>query len=87
MKTLFGFDRPAIRLDYLVLLWSVVPWLWRQPQPFAWLHPAAWRAFGERVVARVRALTSVWRSDPERGPVTARREVYDRVRAFLGLRA
>jgi hypothetical protein len=65
----------------------VVPWLWRQPEPFGWLRPAAWRSFAARLVARVRALTDVARRDPERAPVTARREMYARVRAFLGLRA
>jgi len=87
LKTLFGFDRPALRLDYLVLLWAVVPWLWRQPEPFAWLRPASWRRFGGRLTLRARALTRLWGRDPERAPVTARREVYARVRAFLGLRA
>ncbi|MDQ6796395.1 MAG: DUF2029 domain-containing protein [Chloroflexota bacterium] len=86
-ETVFGFDRPALRLDYLVLLWAFVPWLWRQPQPFAWLHLETWRTFAARVGDRVRRLTSLWRSDPEAGPVTARRAVFKRVRAFLGLRA
>jgi hypothetical protein len=86
LKTLFGFDRPAPRLDYLVLLWAVVPWLWRQHEPFAWLHPAWWRAFTGRVVARVRSAIRLRRSDPA-GSITARREMYARVRAFLGLRA
>jgi Glycosyltransferase family 87 len=86
LKTLFGFDRPALRLDYLVLLWAVVPWLWRQPEPFAWLRPASWRSFGNRVVARARAGWQLRRTDPARS-LTARREMYARVRAFLGLRA
>jgi hypothetical protein len=70
-----------------VLLWSVVPWLWRQPEPFAWLRFATWRAFANRVVARARRLVGLTRRHPERAPLTARREVYARVRAFLGLRA
>jgi glycosyl transferase family 87 len=85
MEALFGFDRPTIRLDYLVLLWALVPWLWRQPEPFGWLRPASWSRFAARVAARVRRLADVWRADPDRGPVTARREVYARVRAFLGI--
>jgi hypothetical protein len=85
LQTLFSFDRPALRLDYLVLLWAVVPWLWRQPEPFAWLRPAAWRAFAARVAARLRELSG-WRDDPAAG-VTARREMTDWLRAFLGLRA
>jgi hypothetical protein len=85
LQTLFGFDRPVVRLDYLVLLWPVVPWLWRQPAPFAWLHVSTWRSFTSRVVARVRELSG-WRDDPAAG-VEARREMFAWLRAFLGLRA
>jgi hypothetical protein len=87
LKTLFGFDRPALRLDYLVLLWALVPWLWRQPEPFAWLYPATWRRFAGRLAGRAHALAGLWRRDSGRPPVTVRREMYARVRAFLGLRA
>jgi hypothetical protein len=87
LKTLFGFDRPALRLDYLVLLWAVVPWLWRQPEPFAWLHLSWWRSLAGRLVARLRELAEPGRRDPDRTPLPARREMYARVRAFLGLRA
>jgi hypothetical protein len=85
LQTLFSFDRPALRLDYLVLLWSIVPWLWRHPQPFAWLRPAAWRSFARRAAARLREVSG-WREDPSAG-VAARREMFDWLRAFLGLRA
>ena len=77
LNTLIGFDRPALRLDYLVLLWALVPWLWRQPEPFAWLRPRTWRALAERAVAR--------RRNPEGDAVPPRAGVLDRVRAFLGL--
>jgi hypothetical protein len=69
-----------------VLLWAVVPWLWRQPEPFGWLHLWWWRSVGARLVARLRDATQQRRTDPV-GSVTARREMYARVRAFLGLRA
>ncbi|HKG55993.1 MAG TPA: glycosyltransferase family 87 protein [Candidatus Limnocylindrales bacterium] len=84
-EALFGFDRPAVRLDYLVLLWALVPWLWRRAEPFGWLRPASWRRSTTETVARARRLTDVRREDPERGGVTARRDVYARVRAFLGI--
>jgi len=32
-----------VRLDYLVFLWAFVPWLYRQADPFRWLHPSSWR--------------------------------------------
>ncbi|MFL5681502.1 MAG: glycosyltransferase family 87 protein [Chloroflexota bacterium] len=85
MEALFGFERPAVRLDYLVLLWALVPWLWRQEEPFGWLRPAWWGRAVSSVVARARRFVDGWRGDPERGGVTARREVYARVRAFLGI--
>lgn len=37
-----NFPRP-LRLDYLILAWAAVPWLWRQPWPPAWLRPAEMR--------------------------------------------
>jgi len=43
MQTLFGFGARPIRLDYLVFLWAFVPWLYRAPDPFVALRPAAWR--------------------------------------------
>jgi glycosyl transferase family 87 len=86
-QTLFGFDRPILRLDYLALLWAAVPWLWRQPQPFAWLRPATWRTFTNSVRVRAATLARLWRSDPETGPSAARRLMFERVRSFLGLGA
>ena len=43
-QALFGFGARPIRLDYLVLIWAAVPWLWRHPAPVWWLHPSAWAA-------------------------------------------
>jgi hypothetical protein len=48
-QALFGFGVRPIRLDYLVLLWPLVPFLWRREEPFGWLRPSAWRAFTGRV--------------------------------------
>jgi Glycosyltransferase family 87 len=70
LQALFGFGARPIRLDYLVLFWPLVPFLWRRDEPFGWLRPSAWRAFAQRVREAV-----------------ARREVSERVRAFLGLGA
>jgi hypothetical protein len=86
-QTLFSFDRPILRLDYLALLWAAVPWLWRQPQPFAWLRPATWGEFTNSVRRRAATLARLWRSDPETGPSAARRLMFERVRSFLGLGA
>jgi hypothetical protein len=43
MQTLFGFGARPIRLDYLVYLWAVIPWLYRAPDPLVALRPASWR--------------------------------------------
>jgi hypothetical protein len=46
------FPRP-LRLDYLLLVWAAVPWLWHQPWPPPWLSPATiarrWRERGSLV--------------------------------------
>jgi Glycosyltransferase family 87 len=86
-QTLFSFDRPILRLDYLALLWAAVPWLWRQPEPFAWLRASTWRDFAIAFRRRLSTIAMVWRSDPLTGPSAARRLMFDRVRTFLGLGA
>jgi Protein of unknown function (DUF2029). len=52
MQTLFGFGARPVRLDYLIYLWAFVPWLYRRPQPFDFLHAATWR--GWAIDARTR---------------------------------
>jgi uncharacterized membrane protein len=47
-QALFEFGARPIRLDYLVLLWPLVPYLWRREEPFGFLRPSAWRAFASR---------------------------------------
>src|SRR5439155_830812 len=51
LQALFGFGSRPIRLDYLVLLWAAVPWLWIHPHPLWWLSPREW----PRVAASLRA--------------------------------
>jgi hypothetical protein len=45
LQVLFAFPRPA-RVDYLVYLWCLVPWLWRHPDPLRYLRAATWAAWG-----------------------------------------
>lgn len=85
LEALFAFDRPLVRLDYLVLLWAFVPWLWRREEPFAWLRPAAWRQAWSVATRWLRAWSSRVRSDPVGGGAAARRGVVDWARAVLGL--
>jgi len=86
LDALFGFGPRPIRVDYLVLLWAFVPWLWRREEPFDWARPAFWgpRLAGWR--ARLGTRLTGLRSGPE-GARTARREAVSAVRAFLGLSA
>ena len=44
LEALFGFGARPLRLDYLVFLWALVPYLWRKPEPFDFLHLRWWRA-------------------------------------------
>ena len=55
LQAIFGFGARPIRLDYLVLLWATVPWLWL-PRPIrsAGSEPATWRA-----------AIAGWRSGPQ----------------------
>jgi hypothetical protein len=87
LQALFGFGARPLRLDYLVLLWALVPWVWRHPDALWWLRPSSWPTVGTGLQRRGRAWRSHWRSDPVAARATAVREVRMRLRSFLGLRA
>lgn len=53
LQTLFGFGARPIRLDYLVYLWALVPWLYRTSDPLAAVRPASWRRAGTSLRAWV----------------------------------
>jgi hypothetical protein len=42
LDVVLNFPRP-LRLDYLMLAWAAVPWLWSQPWPPWWLTPGGLR--------------------------------------------
>jgi hypothetical protein len=80
LQKAYGFDRP-LRLDYLLLLWAAVPWIWAHPRL---LEPTDWgsalRAGRGRVAG---AWFDLWRSaDPARSAMASARSW---VRGFLGL--
>ncbi len=54
LQVVFAFPRPA-RVDYLVLLWCLVPWLWRDPDPVRYLRPATWITWSRRWLADARS--------------------------------
>ena len=86
LDALFGFGPRPIRLDYLVLLWAFVPWLWKREEPFDWLRAVFWRDQLARWRSDIGATIRGWRRAPG-GVSAARRDAVDRVRSFLGLEA
>jgi hypothetical protein len=87
LQALFGFGARPIRLDYLVFLWAVIPWLYRRPDPFDWLRPSSWRAALAALAERLRTASGRLRRDPEATAGAIRRGVDRRVRDFLGIGA
>jgi hypothetical protein len=70
LQVLFGFGSRPLRADYLVFIWSAVPWWWQLADPFAFLRPSAWRQAAAFQGARLGRWIRDLRQDP---PGTARR--------------
>jgi len=81
LQALFGFGPRPPRLDYLVLLWGSVPWLWQHPTALARFDPRTWPA----TLAALRPRMGAWRQRWANDPGAARRRVRVEIRAFLGL--
>ncbi|HEY3335974.1 MAG TPA: glycosyltransferase family 87 protein [Candidatus Limnocylindrales bacterium] len=64
LQALFGFGERPFRADYLVFIWSAVPWWWRLHDPFAFLRLRAWRDATGRLAARAGAWTTAFRASP-----------------------
>jgi hypothetical protein len=86
-RTLFGFGARPIRLDYLVLLWAAVPWLWRHPEPLWWVRPRSWPPIARAARRALADWAGQAQSQPAAAGSAARRQAARRVRDFLGLRA
>ena len=86
-RALLGFGARPLRLDYLVLLWAAVPWIWRHPAPLWWLRPRTWPAVAHGIRGRIADGRIRLRSDPEPTVADVRRAMGQRLRAFLGLQA
>jgi hypothetical protein len=80
LDLVINFPRP-LRLDYTLLIWAAVPWIWAHPRWFEW------RTWGEQVRENrdiVRGAAASWWGSPRR--VTCAREAALRHgRHFLGL--
>ena len=85
LQALFGFGSRPVRADYLVFVWSIVPWWWRLDHPFAFLRPTAWWAAWARLWARARAWGRAFREAPGPTAVRARERLVQAAARFLGL--
>ncbi|OGO55428.1 MAG: hypothetical protein A2V85_16245 [Chloroflexi bacterium RBG_16_72_14] len=85
MQVLFGFGERPLRADYLVLIWSVVPWWWRHDDPFAFLRVSAWREASAHVAVIARAWLRAFAADPRATARQGRALVRQRGSRFLGL--
>ena len=84
VQAVFAFPRPA-RIDYLVLLWAAVPWVWRHPAPLWWVRPSTWPG----IAGRVRGWGGRWgarfRASPRDAGAAAARTLAARTRSFFGI--
>lgn len=85
LQALFGFGNRPVRADYLVFVWSIVPWWWRLERPFAFLHLSAWLTAIAKLWARASAWRRAFREAPGPTAVRARDRLALAAARFLGL--
>jgi hypothetical protein len=80
LQLAIGYPRP-FRLDYLLLLWAAVPWLWARSR---WFEVREWAPMARETRARAAMTWADWRVMPQ--PMHHAWEAAVRgARAFLGL--
>jgi len=87
LQALFGFGQRPFRADYLVFVWSAVPWWWRRKDPFAFLRLSSWREMSGFQVAQFRAWLGALRARPRRTLSSTSRELVAATRRYVGLDA
>jgi hypothetical protein len=85
LQVLFGFGERPLRADYLVFIWSAVPWWWQRADPFAFLRPAWWVGRAASWQRRARQFLAAFRADPRGTTVRARSGILTRGSRFVGL--
>jgi hypothetical protein len=85
LQVLFGFGTRPFRFDYLVFVWSIVPWWWRLRHPFAFLDPRAWLAAAGRQRARAARWVTAFRASPRSAADLFGARLRVHLRAYLGL--
>jgi hypothetical protein len=84
LSVLFALPRPA-RLDYLVYLWALVPFVWLRPDPAWFLRSATWRAWAAKLMATGRTWRDGQHGDAGRAPGRAGDRLRAAARSFFGL--
>lgn len=80
LELVINFPRP-LRIDYLLLMWAAVPWLWAHPQ---WFEYRTWPEQVAEARQNVRGGVELWWRSP-RQAATAWAGSISFVRGFLGL--
>ena len=85
LQVLFGFGDRPIRADYLVFVWSAVPWWWRLEHPFAFLSAATWRRALHVQRDRAGRWVRAFRTEPRAATALAANRTRRWFRAYVGL--
>ncbi len=84
LEIVLAFPRPA-RIDYLIYVWALVPWLWRHRDPALLIRPSAWRRRLAGTGDAGRRAYAAARADPRQGAAALAAAAGRQTRAFLGL--
>ena len=80
LDLMINFPRP-LRIDYILLVWAAIPWLWAHPR---WFEIGTWRAQVEEARTDVAGSVARWWGTPARLRVAWRASI-EWGRHFLGL--